>query len=233
MNDELDQELWDLLKEPVEEPAKTEKPVKTTKAVKAVKKESESHEKGTVITERRKKAMVIYLVGLFGIAFIIVLVSLLMKGVPGNNQVSNAQVEALQAQIQALETEKQNLQNENKTLIDEKEALSSEVETLKSVQEESDLKIYELNCLLVELTNASEYVESASTDANAQIEMLLQRIAAYETLVKAQNKFIDYDETLLEEAMKALESQLGHLSADAVNAYYMILEYMEQPYLGQ
>ena len=63
--------------------------------------------------------------------------------------------------------------------------------------------------------------------------MLLQRIAAYETLVKAQNKFIDYDETLLEEAMKALESQLGHLSADAVNAYYMILEYMEQPYLGQ
>ena len=236
MSEELDQELWDLIKEPVEEDKKNEiqKKEKSTPRQNEKKQNKPTQEKGAVVTERRKKALILYLVGLFGIAFVVVLVSLLMKGIPGNNpQVDNSQLEALQAQVQALEAEKEELKTQNEELVKERDDLNILVDDLKEAQEINDARISELNALLVDLTYSTEYLESGSVDANAQVELLLQRIGAYELLIRAQNNYIDYNKTLLESTMKSLEGQLEHLSQEALSAYYMIMEYMEQPYLGQ
>ena len=236
MSEELDQELWDLIKEPVEEDKKNEiqKKEKSTPRQNEKKQKKTTQEKGAVVTERRKKALSLYLVGLFGIAFVVVLVSLLMKGIPGNSaQVDNSQLEALQAQVQALEAEKEELKTQNEELVKERDDLNILVDDLKEAQEINDARISELNALLVDLTYSTEYLESGSVDANAQVELLLQRIGAYELLIRAQNNYIDYNKTLLESTMKSLEGQLEHLSQEALSAYYMIMEYMEQPYLGQ
>jgi predicted nucleic acid-binding Zn-ribbon protein len=148
------------------------------------------------------------------------------------NPVDDTQLKALQAQVQTLETEKKTLEETNKALTTEIQGLTEQIEVLEEKNDEAEAKIYELDCLLIELSNASEYLESGSVDANAQVEMLLQKISTYETLIKAQSKFIQVDDEAMEAALNALESQLHHLSDEALNAYYMILEYMEQPYRG-
>lgn len=231
MNQEKDnelneQELWDLLKDHEEtdlnKPAR-KKAEKKPEQKSAAEKEPKSK---TVITEKRKKALVWYLVGLFGIAFVVVLLSLFLNS--GGGQTPSTpdtttgetpiQTQELNDRIRELEEKNLALQAQNRDL--EKQVLEQ--------QEMMD----GLNLMIDEMSNSLEYVEGAQyVDADA--ELIARKMNAYETLVKAQAAFIDYDEAVLENAMAELGENLDLLSKDAVNAYYMVIEYMEQPYLGQ
>lgn len=211
-NDLNEQELWDLLKD--HEEAELPKP--------AEKKPAEHKPKSkTVVTEKRKKALVWYLAGLFGIAFVVVLLSMFFT--PGGSQTpgdgkTTAQIQELYSRIQELEQENAGLQEQNQEF---QEQILLQQETMDG-----------LNLMISEMSNSLEYVEGNQI-VNADDEMIARRMKAYETLVKAQAAFIDYDEAVLEAAVKELGENLDLLSPDAINAYYMVIEYMEQPYLGQ
>ena len=217
-NELNEQELWDLLKDHEED----QTPRKSSK--KAAPEKEEPKQK-TVITEKRKKALVWYLVGLFGIAFVVVLISLFLRGdgssTPGTASTSpdNAQVQELYDRINQLE--------------DENAALKSENEELKQEVLDQQELMDGLNLMIDEMSNSLEYVEGNSLFSDENTEKLARTMDAYETLVKAQAAFIDYDEAVLQECMDSLAENLDLLSQDAINAYYMVIEYMEQPYLGQ
>lgn len=212
-------ELWDLLKE--DEPPKT-----------ICKKDPSSEKSKTIITEKRKKALVWYLVGLFGIAFIIVLVSLLLRGNTnpgGNTNPSNENA----VQIQELYNRINDLEEENNSLTKTNQELTQENKELAEQILEQQLMMDGLNTMIDELTESLEYVEGNALYQDENAEKLARTMTAYQTLVRAQNAFIDYDEAVLEEAMKDLEDDLDLLTQEALNAYFMVIEYMEQPSLGQ
>ena len=220
-------ELWELLKD--KEEAEPARPAKSGKSP-ARKEEAEAKSK-TVITDRRKKALVWYLVGLFGIAFVMVLVSLLMRGTaPGNN--TNPSGES-SAQIQELYDRINQLEEENEALAQEKQELAEQNDALSDQLTEQEQMMAGLSTMVDELTESLEYVEGNALYSGENAELLARTMSAYETLIRAQNAFIDYDEAVLEQAMKDLEDDLDVLSQEALNAYFMVIEYMEQPYLGQ
>lgn len=224
-------ELWELLKDKEDAPRTAGK--KSGQSKKNAPKADENGGKAkTVITDKRKKALVWYLVGLFDIAFVVVLVSLLMRGVTTPGGSTNPSGESA-VQIQELYDRINELEDENSTLLQENEALTKENEALADEVENQQLMMDGLNTMIDELTESLEYVEGSALYTDENAEKLARTMAAYQTLVRAQNAFIDYDEAVLEEAMKDLEDDLDLLSQEAMNAYFMVIEYMEQPTLGQ
>lgn len=235
-NDELnEQELWDLLKdpEPTEMPKKKakkqKKPAKPAQASQPAEK-TESKPK-TVITEKRKKALVWYLAGLFGIAFVVVLISLLMRGTPGTNPNQPTGEDSIQ--IQELYDRINDLEEENSALTEEKAELEEQATALQGKIQEQQEMLDGLKVLNDELSASIEYVEGNSLYKDENAEKLAKTMNAYQLLVRAQNAYIDENVDVLDEAMAELEGCLDLLSQEALNAYYMVIEYMEQPYLGQ
>lgn len=225
-NELNENELWELLKEPIETETKPE-PKKSRK-----KEEPQEEKPKTVITEKRKKALVWYLAGLFGIAFIVVLISLFFRGNPGNPSSTTpagedaAQVQELYDRINALEEENNELKAEKATLETENQELLDE---LMEQQEMMD----NLKILNDELSASIEYVEGSALYSDENSELRAKTMKAYELLTRAQNAFIDYNEEVLNASLLELEEYLDLLSQEALNAYFMVIEYMEQPYLGQ
>lgn len=220
-NELNEQELWDLLKD--HEETDLSKPNKKA-TVKEQPEQPVEEKPKTVITERRKKALVWYLVGLFGIAFVVVLISLFLRGNGGQNPNPDSTGEP-SAQMQELYDRINALEDENAALKEEKADLEQEILDQQEMMDG-------LNLMIDEMSNSLEYVEG-NQYVDADSEQIARKMNAYELLVKAQAAFIDYDEAVLEETMNELGEHLDLLSQDAINAYYMVIEYMEQPYLGQ
>ncbi len=236
--DELnEQELWELLKDYDETPAKgakrqssapAKKPAQQPKSEKAQK--PREYQEEAPITEKRKRALIWYLVGLFGIAFVIVLASLIMRSqsIPNADEVNSLtlQVDQMNEQMVQLQQEKEALSQENEELKAENQALTDKVS-------EQQIMMDGLNVLIDELSQSLEYQESNALYNDGNAEKLAATMNAYQTLVRAQNALIVEDVTVLRQAMAELEEQLELLSSEALNAYYMVIEYMEQPYLGR
>ena len=108
---------------------------------------------------------------------------------------------------------------------EELKALQAENEQLKALQEENEQ-------LKTSLEQISESVESVESNAAAALTEVENKLMAQSLLIAAQNAFIDYDADKVDAAMAAVEPYLNYLEGQDLNAYYMILEYMEQPYLG-
>lgn len=219
-NNELnEQELWDLIQTPAE-----------AEAPKAEKKTAPKADKPkAVVNEKRKKALVGYLAGLFGIAFIVVLISLVLGGNGSNDdagQVDAAQIQQLHDRISDLESEKAALENVVA-------ALEAENQELKDDNLDLQVMMDGLNLMIDEMSTSLEYVEGNNLYADENSEKLAKTMKAYQLLVTAQNAFIDYDKAVLDATMSELTEYLDLLTQDALNAYYMVIEYMEQPYLGQ
>lgn len=224
-NELNEQELWDLLKD--HEETDLSKPSKKKPAAKKQPDQEQPEEEPkpkTVITDRRKKALVWYLVGLFGIAFVVVLISLFLRWDGGKNSGTDSTGEP-SAQMQELYDRINALEEENNALKEVKAELEQEILDQQEMMDG-------LNLMIDEMSNSLEYVEG-NQYVDADAELIARKMNTYELLVKAQAAFIDYDEAELEAAMAELGENLDLLSQDAINAYYMVIEYMEQPYLGQ
>ena len=232
--DELnEQELWDLLKQPVE----TEEPKERSRAKKAPKVREEPKKapeapaeipeqpkadpdpKAPVVTERRKKALVFYLAGLFGIAFLIVLGSLMMRGSNGGSAEDAKRLQELETRVQ--------------TLTQERDALSDEIQALTDANDTLSMQMAAMERTMLEMAGTAEYIEGQATMSDTEAQLLSKKMEAYSLLVKAQNALIDFDREVLYETMDALADKYTYLDDSAMNAYYTIMEQMEQPYLGQ
>ena len=113
------------------------------------------------MSERRKKALVIYLAALFGVAFIIVSISL---GIQINKNTLNAtsaeKVIALQQELQTLKNEKKALEKEKANLEENLADILESLEFLEGIAYESTARIkgqerlLEINALVIDYQQA-------------------------------------------------------------------------------
>lgn len=207
MNSKKNELDIDELKELLKDPSEQKKTPQNTKPRRSESKPEPAAQKPkTVITEKRKLAMVWYLVGLFGIALVIVLASLWINGQKNPNAGTPG---ATSAEVQELYDRINVLEKENK----EYEAI-----------------VDSLNTMIDDLNNNLEYAEKSSF-YNEDSQEYKRAMQAYQLLVRAQNALITRDGDAIEEAVKELENMLDVLDDEGKNAYYMVVEYMEMPSL--
>ena len=84
----------------------------------------------------------------------------------------------------------------------------------------------------MQLMGAEEYLATASTDPDQSNEVLDAQIKALDTLAQIQQAYADFDREKLEELIPQMDAQLQYLPPDALDNYYLILEYVEQPSNG-
>ena len=150
------------------------------------------------MSEKRKKALVAYLAALFGVAFLVVSVSLIIQiNKQGTADTTAAErVVALQSQVQRLE--------------EEKETLKTQITSL-----ENDI---------LEIQEGTEYLESIAYDATEYINYLEHQLQAYISLSAAQQAMADGDQAALDEALGLLAEYSAYLNPQAEAVYFNILE---------
>lgn len=102
-------------------------------------------------------------------------------------------------------------------------------QTLQKENQELKDQIAKLENTLETLEKTAETSESGSITRQ---ETEKKRLKAHETLVAALNAMLTYDEDTLRQSLNNIEVQklYEYLSGDTLEAYYMVLEYAEQPY---
>ncbi len=102
-----------------------------------------------------------------------------------------------------------------------------------ALQKEKELqmeRIQELTALNEALSLSLEHVEEEMAAQKAL--GYEQAVPVYQQLVLALEAMMTYDEDALTAALDSIGNDIGVLDAASRNAYYMVLEYMEQPYWG-
>ena len=159
------------------------------------------------MSEKRKQALVAYLAGLFGVAFLIVSISLVIElrnGSDPANSNTAAKVTALQEQIQALTAENQQLQS----------------------------TVDELSNTILEIQEGAEFLEGNAYNATSEIELLNKKVLAYYYLAEAQRAYMNEDKAALKDPTSKLTTLYQYLEERDQDSYFLILEHMEQVYFG-
>ena len=93
-------------------------------------------------------------------------------------------------------------------------------------------QVKDLQSDLMTLMGSEEYLSSAATDPSGSNEVLDAQLKALDTLAQIQEAYADFDRERLEELIPEMDAQLSYLTPEALNNYYLILEYVEQPSNG-
>lgn len=149
------------------------------------------------MSEKRKKALVVYLAALFGVAFIIVTISLVIQVNQGNSLYASAadKVEALQVQVQQLTADNKNLQQKNGDL----------EEVISDIQE------------------GQEYLEGVAAEATLRIQELEMQMQVKDYMINLQKAYSDADEEALTQALEYLEPVADLLTEEELEIYQTIL----------
>jgi len=136
----------------------------------------------------------------------------------GAPNAANDNIDALHAQIKSLQ--------------EENAALRGSVDdgSLQAQIGEYQEQIRQLQETIVAMSDNAEYWESNAQDAD---NLKNKQIDALNLLVQAQQAYINQDADTVNSLITEIQSgAYEFLESDALYAYYMILEYMEQPYFG-
>ncbi len=222
---ENENELWDQLSQPITTESKPEPKAKAPKAEKPkaepVKSEAPKAPKAPETPRESKPAR--KLDGFFygcmaGVAAVSVAVTLLVSGMMGGDstQVPSGNVQNPGSDISAsTPVENPDLEAENAEL---RAQLELQKEQIKNLQND-----------LMTLMGSEEYLAQAATNPEGGNEVLDAQVKALETLAKVEEAYADFDRARLEELIPEMDEQLSYLTTEALNRYYLILEYVEQP----
>ena len=210
-----EQDLWDVLNEPVAAESKTTKPAPRTGA-KYAKDEP-------VNPDRRIDGF--FLTCMAGVAAVSVAATLVIGGMVGGENPS-----ATPVKDPAASTAPGELLSKAP---EEASALEQENADLRQQVELQKQQIKDLRAQLLDLTGSSAEATTGSTDSTApgQTEPDAQA-EAYDLFHRIQAAYDDFDRVILEELIPQMDKLLGYLSSDALNEYYLILEYVEMPSNG-
>lgn len=200
--------LWDELAAPAE-PAPKAVPVRETKSEKP-----------------GKKIDGFFLTCMAGVAAVSVAVTLLVGGMMGGNTPAASGKPDQSAQLQALQEENTRLQSQvemqQKTIVDLQNNLMEFMGTKEF-----------LDNMTVPSTPDGDPANPGDPDESDDAQDILDKqIEAYEILTQIQNAYAEFDRETLAELIPEMDERLEYLSDDALNSYYTILEYMEQPSNG-
>ena len=152
------------------------------------------------MSEKRKQALVMYLAALFGVAFLIVCVSL---GIQVKKSTANAtsaeKVIALQSELQVLRTEKVRLQND----------------------------VQELEDSLSEYLESVEFLEGIAHQATAKIEEQELQLQASDAVIRLLQAQQSGEEEALAQALEEAEGLKEFMNETALECYDSILATME------
>ena len=223
-NVQNEQELWDVLSESVTPETKAE-PVK-----KAAPKSGEGRfakpgpVKEPAPAKAGRKLDGFFFACMAGVAAVSVAVTLVLGGMlgggktPGGEPVYGGAEVPADSVVQELELQLEGLKLENAEL-------RAQVELQKE-------QIKDLQADLLDLSAGSAELPTLSTDPNEQDELAAAQIEAYEIFNQIKAAYTDFDRAALEELIPEMDKRLTYLSNDALNEYYLILEYVEMPSNG-
>ena len=223
-NVQNEQELWDVLSESVTPETKAE-PVK-----KAAPKSGEGRfakpgpVKEPAPAKAGRKLDGFFFACMAGVAAVSVAVTLVLGGMlgggktPGGEPVYGGAEVPADSVVQELELQLEGLKLENAEL-------RAQVELQKE-------QIKDLQADLLDLSAGSAELPTLSTDPNEQDELAAAQIEAYEIFNQIKEAYTDFDRAALEELIPEMDKRIAYLSSDAMNEYYLILEYVEMPSNG-
>lgn len=111
-------------------------------------------------------------------------------------------------------------------------ALELENAELRAQVELQKDQIRKLQAELLDLSAGSEEMPTLATDPDGDNELVNEQLEAYEIFNQIKEAYTDFDRAKLEELVPEMDKRLSYLSSDALNEYYLILEYVEQPSNG-
>ena len=198
-----EQELWDVLSEPASAEPKAEVVKEATPApVKA-----------------GRKLDGFFFACMAGVAAVSVAATLVIGGMLGGEKVyGGANVPAGDGINAVLEQQAEELKLENAEL---RAQLELQKEQIKTLQAE-----------LLDLSGGDAELPTMSTDPNEQDELMQQQLEAYDIFHQIKAAYADFDREKLEELIPEMDKRISFLGTDAMNEYYLILEYVEMPSNG-
>ena len=161
-----------------------------------------------------------FLTCMAGVAAVSVAATLLISGLTGggsSNPASPVQKDPVPAGTEAVVIEALELENAE---------LRAQLELQKK-------QIKDLQTDLINLMGSEQYLATApSTPEDGGNETLDAQAEAFAIFTQIQEAYADFDRAKLEELIPEMDKRLTYLSNDALQNYYMILEYVEQPSNG-
>ena len=215
-NVQNEQELWDLLSEgasaePKAEPARKAGPrFAKPEPVKAA---------SPAPAKLGRKLDGFFFACMAGVAAVSVAATLLIGGMTGGEKVyGGANVPEGDSMSAVMEQQLEDLKLEN-----------AELRAQLDLQKQ---QIQKLQAEVLDLSGGTAELPTMSTDPNEQDELVNAQIEAYDIFNRIKAAYADFDRETLEELIPEMDKRISYLSSDAMNEYYLILEYVEMPSNG-
>lgn len=168
-----------------------------------------------VLSERKKTALLRYMSILFGVAFLLVLLSFLIQARDSRETISDLN----QSNASALQNAVQ-LQNENRALLEENQKINAELSELhEDFETVSDAYANATEEIIEGTQERSELVGQIS-EADA---VLGKTVLTYDALLAAQAALDADDTDALTDALEVLSKNKAYLSAEAAAHYEILL----------
>ena len=120
----------------------------------------------------------------------------------------------------------------NAVLEQQAEELKLENAELRAQLELQKQQIKTLQAELLDLSGGEAELPTMSTDPGEQDELMQQQLEAYDIFRQIKEAYADFDREKLEQLIPEMDKRIAYLSSDAMNEYYLILEYVEMPSNG-
>ena len=112
------------------------------------------------------------------------------------------------------------------------EGLKLENAELRAQLELQKQQILSLQAQVLDLSGGEAVLPTLSTDPGEQDELMDQQLEAYDIFHQIKAAYADFDREKLEQLIPEMDKRIAYLSSDAMNEYYLILEYVEMPSNG-
>ena len=151
------------------------------------------------MSEKRKKALIVYLAGLFVAAFILVCISLMGQAQKGPITTSADRVMQLQGQIQ----------------------------TLEATLTEMELNMTNMENEMVEIGESYDFILKNMEEAVGQIQHLNIQLTAYQYMTQLQQAYHENDLEEMKQIIEALDPMSAHLEENDLTVYKTIYDYAQ------
>ncbi len=227
---ENENELWDKLNQPTTEAPKSEG--KPTVKISGTKAATAPKNPKPVKAEKPKGRFDGFFFGcMVGVAAVSVAATLAFTGFFGGQQSSNPGASNV-PNNPGSPVETGGYVSGDTVLQEDYDALARENEALQQQLEIQREQIKNLQNDLMEIMGSDEYLSQMATDPNAGNEVLDNQKQALSLLTQIQEAYAEFDRAKLEELIPQMDALLAYLPSEALNDYYLILEYVEQPSNG-
>ena len=223
-----EQELWDLLTDPIEVAAKPEPKAPRPKSGPRFAKEAPVKDVPPVPI--RQKPDSYFYACMAAVAAVSVAVTLLLTSLPGGGKAPGP--------VRKDPVIEPTAPAEGEILTDDVSGLLAELELEnEQLREQVQLQSQQIRDLQAQLleqggtTQQPSGSTSMSDPASGTTEQSDQQ-KAYEIFDQIKAAYTDFDRARLEELIPQMDGLVNYLSSEAMNEYYLILEYMEQPSNG-